>query len=158
MRVLNYFVAVYAAGQLASSLHILPQTRSEISSAVITIAKEWLYPHDNEAGTAVVEALKLWIGLQSETQLARLDDDGRPIRSRTRATGWQDDEFFYLPPSSVVKAIGKTSKLEWALSFLMDANILMRGGSQGSRQYRMGAAVPGRPYVYRISRHALENA
>lgn len=157
MRVLKYFAGVSVAGRIAAEFRILPQTSKEAREAVVEVAREWLYPSEKTKELDVIGSLKAWVAQHSETRLVRLDDDERPVRSRTRTLGWQDDRYFYLLPAAVSNAIGREFKLEKALSVLIDANILIRGGSQDSRQYRMGAAITGRPYVYRLDREVLES-
>ena len=147
MRVLKYFAGVSVAGRIAAEFRILPQNSKEVRQAVVEVATEWLYPSKGTKERSVIASLKAWIAQNSETGLIKLDVNDRPVRSRTRTLGWYDDQYFYLLPTAVSKAIGREFKLETALSVLIDANIVVRGGSQDSRQYRMGAAITGRPYV-----------
>ena len=116
MRVLKYFAGVSVAGRIAAEFRILPQTSKEAREAVVEVAREWLYPSEKTKELDVIGSLKAWVAQHSETRLVRLDDDERPVRSRTRTLGWQDDRYFYLLPAAVSNAIGREFKLEKALS------------------------------------------
>jgi len=155
------FAAICTAGELAARYDILPQAAQDIRAAIITVAKEALaqMPHTNDQvslTTTGVENLRAWLGQNAGARLAPLDDHGAAETHKTVA-GWRTDDTYFLLKQTLHKAVGHQDRMSRFLDHLAQRGILRRSGQRNSYQRRMGAAIPGRPYVYAIDKHALEN-
>lgn len=158
MRSLEAFACVATAGQLASKWRVLPQSPLDVREAVLAVALAWAAP---EAGADIahsrtLERLREWLGKFADARLVELDDAGVPIRPATRvADGWRTPESYLLLRDTFRNATGLEGNMTEFLRYLLERGILRRGGQPNSMQVRMGPAVHGRPWVYRIDRAAL---
>ena len=158
MRSLETFACVATAGQLAAARKVLPQSFEEIRQAVCMVAQGWADP-DAGADTAhaeTLERLRDWLARNADARLVELDDRGAPIiRAARVAAGWRTPEAYLLLKDTFRNATGLEGNMAPFLRYLLERGILRRGGQPNSMQVRMGPAIHGRPWVYRIDRAAL---
>jgi hypothetical protein len=158
MRSLETFACVATAGQLASKCRVLPQAPIEVREAVLAVAQAWATP--GEAADIIhartLERLRDWLGKFADARLVELDDHGVPSGRGARiADGWRTPEAYLLLKETFRNATGIEGSLTEFLRYLLERGILRRSGQPNSLQVRMGPAIHGRPWVYRIDRLAL---
>lgn len=157
MRSLEAFACVATAGQLAARLAILPQSTGDVRQAVFEVARRWMNPQ-TEAETAYAAALdrqRDWLAKYAETRLIELDTEGRPVGRARVADGWRTADDYFLLKDTLRAATRLEGNMAPFLRWLLERGILRRSGQPNSMQVRMGPAVHGRPWVYRIDRIAL---
>ncbi|WP_168217585.1 DUF927 domain-containing protein [Paracoccus liaowanqingii] len=138
------------AGEKAIGFGLLPWPKGTAMSAICTVASLWNVTDAQGGGPAnVVCQLR-----------AFLNDNGtgfvwtntvHPSANHDMASGWQDDDYYYLTAGHVDAMPG----LREAMIELAARNILAPGGQTNSWQYKMGRNIPGRPNVYRIRKNWL---
>jgi energy-coupling factor transporter ATP-binding protein EcfA2 len=158
MRCLETFACVVTAGQLASRCRVLPQSPMEVREAVLAVARAWASPEEAADIThaKTLERLRDWLGRYADARLVELDDHGVPSGRGARiADGWRTPEAYLLLKGALGNATGIEGSPTEFLRYLLERGILRRGGQPNSMQVRMGPAIHGRPWVYRIDRLAL---
>lgn len=157
MRSLETFACVATAGLLARSLKVLPQSFEEVREAVFCVAQEWADPEagPDAAHAKTLEQLRDWLARYADARLVELDDRGAPIGRAARVEGWRTPEVYLLLKDTFRNATGLEGNIAPFLRYLLERGILRRGGQPNSMQVRMGPAIHGRPWVYRIDRVAL---
>lgn len=157
MRSLEAFACVATAGQLAARFGLLPQSAGDIREAVCEVARRWMSPPTEveTAHAAATDRLRDWLAKYAATRLVELDADGRPVGRARVADGWQTADDYFLLKDTLRTATRLEGNMAPFLRWLLERGILRRSGQPNSMQVRMGPAVHGRPWVYRIDRLAL---
>ena len=158
LRQLEAFTCVAVAGVYAAKSDVLPQSPSDVFSAVTRVAKEWMEPgaQADAAHAEAVERLRNWLAKNATARLVELDQRGAVVGSARVAAGWRSDDSYYLLKDTLQAATGLDGQRTDFLRHLHARGILRKSRQQNSMQVRMGSAVHGRPWVYHIDRLALE--
>ena len=157
MRSLETFACVATAGQFAGQVGLLPQSPQDVREAVLGVAKAWADPDAgaDAAHSEALDRLRNWLARYAEARLVELDERGAPIGRARVADGWKTAQSYLLLKETFRSATRLEGNTSAFLRHLHERGILRRSGQPNSMQVRMGPAVHGRPWVYRIDRLAL---
>lgn len=156
-RVLDAFALIAVAGEKATEFGLTGWMQGTASDAVKTIAQRWL----DRRGTMALdkrESIKLISDYLTENELRFVPiGEAKPVLSDQEwPPGYQDEEYFYVLPSTMSKIYIEKSKLPVSLNHLVEEDYLFKGGERSSMQFKMKQIGAHRPRAYRIRRSILD--
>lgn len=156
-RVLDSFALIAIAGEWATESGLTGWAPGMASDAVRTIAQRWLtgrgtMPLDQSEG---IKIIRDYIA-EHDLRFMPLSDAGAISQGDEWPPGFQDEDYYYVLPSTMSKVYEEKSKLPDYRSYLLDAGFLKPGTEKGSWQFKMGWIGARRPRSYRICKTILE--
>ncbi len=107
------------------------------SDAVKIIARRWV----DGRGTMPLdksESTKRIVDYLNENELRFVPiDEAKPVPTGQEGPpGYQDDQYFYVLPSTMSEIYFEKSKLPVSLNYLVDEDYLFKGGEKNSMQFK----------------------